>query len=83
MAKQNIQSVRISKRIPLKKAEKIVEEMGFSKTYRGKRTNELDKGESKDWWRFRQIPPNRFQKNSFRTKILDDDIQLIVGKLIM
>jgi hypothetical protein len=34
------------------------------------------------FYRFRQLPPSHFKKDSFRTKVLNNGVELIIGKLI-
>ncbi len=52
-----------------------------------KHNNYTDKGKriknykSTNYYRFRQLPPSHFEKNSFRTKKLKNGIDLIMGKL--
>ena len=36
----------------------------------------------KNFYSFRFIPPNKFEKKSFRTKVVNKDIRLIYGKLL-
>jgi len=81
MVNENIQSVRIRKTKTLEEAEKMVKQMGYKTLYRGKRTNQLVKGESKDWWRFRQVAPTKYDPKSFRTKVINKNVELIIGKL--
>ena len=38
--------------------------------------------ETKDSYRFRNIPKTRFDKKSFRTKVVDEKISLIFGHLL-
>lgn len=76
-----VQSVRIRKTKSLAQAEAIVKKMGYSALYQGKRTNQLKAGESVNWWRFRQIAPGKFEKGSFRTKVINNNVELIIGKL--
>ena len=79
--KYEVQSVRVSKKIPLAKAEAIVKKMGYNPLYRGKKTTSFKKGESENWWRFRQLAPSKFKQETFRTKILNKDVEIITGIL--
>jgi|TARA_B100000427_G_scaffold312840_1_gene304680 hypothetical protein len=51
-----------------------------------KKNNYSDKGtkiknySSTNYYRFRQLPPSHFEKNSFRTKKLKNGVDLIIGK---
>lgn len=37
--------------------------------------------ETRNWWAFRHLPPTKFEPKSFRTKVVNDDIHLLFGKL--
>lgn len=77
-----VQSVRFpKKKYSLEEAEKKVEEMNYNKLYRKKRVTEYKAGESENQYRFRQIAPSKFNKDSFRVKKLKGGIQLIIGTL--
>tara|TARA_R110001592_G_scaffold91079_2_gene267031 strand:+ start:269 stop:514 length:246 start_codon:yes stop_codon:yes gene_type:complete len=76
-----IQSVIIPKKnYTYEEAEKKVEKLGYRPTYRGKNVKEYNAGQTTNFYRFRQKPPSRFDKDSFRTKRIND-IYLVVGKL--
>ena len=75
-----IQSVVLPKsKYTLDKAIKKVEDMGLKSKYRGKVANQYKAGQTSNFWRFRQQPPLRFKKDSFRTKKVND-IFLVMGK---
>lgn len=75
-----VQSVRLPKnKYSLEEAEKKVEELGFNKLYRNKRVNEYKEGQSENQWRFRQLAPSRFNKDSFRIRKLKGGIHLVIG----
>jgi len=77
-----IQSIVLKKnKYSLDEAEKKVLELGHKIKYNGKKVNEYKAGETLNYWRFRQMSPIRFLKNSFYTKRLNDDIYLILGDL--
>jgi hypothetical protein len=78
----SVQSVRVSKRKTLEQAEAIVKKMGYKTLYRGKRTDQFVKGESENWWRFRQVPPGKYDPKTFRTKVINSNVELITGKLL-
>ncbi len=70
-----IQSVRVAKSAyTLKEAQARVEKMGFKL---GVRPNP----QYKNWRAFRQLQPEKFKPNSFRTKIINKHIHLIIGDL--
>jgi hypothetical protein len=66
-----IQSIQVKKSIPLEEAEGI-----YKKIVKRKPRKVREKGE---WYRFRVLPPTKFQPKSFRTKVVNDDIQLTFG----
>jgi len=76
-----VQSVIIPKKgYTYAEAEKKVIKLGHSPTYRGKNVKEYNAGQTTNFYRFRQMPPTRFKKDSFRTKKIND-IFLVVGEL--
>ena len=68
-----LQSVAIKNTIPLAEAE-----AHYKKITKKKPRKVREEGE---WWRFRYMPPTRFKKGSFRTKVVNDNIHLIFGEL--
>ena len=68
-----LQSVAIKKTVPLAEAQ-----AHYKKITKKKSRKVREEGE---WWRFRYMPPTRFKKGSFRTKVVNDDIHLIFGEL--
>ena len=71
-----IQSIRFRKsKFNFNEAKKIAKDMGFKV---GIKPNP----QYLNWIAFRQIQPNKFKPNSFRVKIVNKDIYLIVGDLI-
>lgn len=75
-----IQSVVIPKKYKLEQAENIVKSLGFKELYLKRKVTEYKAGQTTNYWRFRQSPPSQFEKDSFRTKKVKDDIYLILGK---
>lgn len=75
MRKTEIQAVRIPKTMSLGKARQKVTELGFNQYYRGKSPYT----QTENQWRFRQTSPTKYK--DFRTKKLDNGIELIVGIL--
>lgn len=77
-----VQSIVISKNnYSLEDAEKKVLKLGFKDTYTGKKVDQYKAGQTISFWRFRQINENKFNKDSFKVKKIND-IYLIVGILI-
>lgn len=71
-----VQSVRFRKsKFNFIEAKKLAKDMGFKV---GIKPNP----QYLNWIAFRQIQPNKFEPNSFRVKIVNKDIHLIVGNLI-
>jgi hypothetical protein len=69
-----LHAVIIKNTIPLNKAKIISKEfIPENKNYYR---------ETKNTYRFRNIPKTKFKKNSFRSKIINDDITLVYGELI-
>ena len=66
-----IQSVQVKKSIPLEDAKGI-----YKKIVKKKPRKVKEKG---DWFRFRVLPPTKFQPKSFRTKVVNENIQLTFG----
>ena len=76
-----VQSVVVPKKYSIADAEKKVIKLGYNHLYRGKKIDEYKAGMSRaNYYGFRQRPPSQFDKNSFRTKKIND-IFLVVGKL--
>ena len=71
--KYALQNVLIKNSIPLAEAEKHYKNITKKKPRKVR--------ETKGWWRFRYMPPTRFEKGSFRTKVVNDTIHLTFGKL--
>ena len=69
-----VQTIRISKDIPKRKANEIIKKMGF-------KLNVKPNPQYKNFHSYRQIQPSKFIKNSFRVKKINKDMFLIVGKL--
>jgi hypothetical protein len=66
-----IQSIQVKKSIPLEEAKGI-----YKKIVKRNARKVKEKGE---WYRFRVLPPTKFQPKSFRTKVVNDNIQLTFG----
>ena len=66
--------VKISNEIPIEEAIRLSRDFikGPKHFYK----------ESKNWYKFRNIPKTKFVKSSYRTKRVNKDIQLVYGKLI-
>lgn len=68
-----LHAVVIKKPIKLENAEKLAKNfIPESRNYYR---------ETKDSYRFRNIPKTQFEKESFRTKVVNETISLIYGKL--
>ncbi len=77
-----VQSVILSKdKFNLKEAEDKILKMGFNALYRNRKVDQYKAGETINFWRFRQISPLKFDKDSFKIKTLNKNIKLVVGKL--
>jgi hypothetical protein len=69
-----LHAVVIDKSVPLEKAKKMASDIikdNNRKFYR----------ETTESWRFRNIPKTKFIDSSFRSKVINDNITLIFGKL--
>ena len=55
-------------------------DLGYKVKYLGKDVNEYKAGQTINFWRFRQISPLKFDKDTFRMKKLDKGF-LVLGKL--
>ena len=55
--------------------------MGHNVNYLNKPVTEYKAGETISFWRYRQISPLRFDKNSITSKKLNDNLYLIIGEL--
>lgn len=72
-----VQSVVIPKeRFTFKQANRWIKDNGYKLTFYGKPVH-LTVG----FYRYRQQSPSRFEKESFRTKRLKDNVFLVMGKL--
>ena len=66
----------------LEEAEKIVQKLGYNPLYRNKRVTEYKAGISRaNYYGFRQLAPTQFDKETFRTKRINNKVYLVVGKL--
>ena len=73
----DIQTVLIPKnKFTLKEAEKRIVDLGYKKSYYGKGVDETE-----NFYRFRQETPLNFDKDSYYTKKIKDDIMLVFGKI--
>jgi hypothetical protein len=68
-----LQKVQIRNTMPLEEAEKHYTSITKKKPRKVRETD--------NFYQFRYLPPTKFQKRSFRTKVVNDDIHLIFGKL--
>jgi hypothetical protein len=68
-----LQKVQIRNTIPIEEAEKHYKNITKKKPRKVR--------ESVNFYQFRYLPPTKFEKKSFRTKVVNDDIHLIYGKL--
>lgn len=71
--KYALQKVQIRNNIPLEEAEKKYKDITKRKPRKVR--------ETKNFYQFRFIPPTKFEPKSFRTKVVNNDIRLIFGKL--
>ena len=79
--KFKVQSVVLPKdKFTLSEAKKKVMDLGHKVKYLGKDVNEYKAGQTINFWRFRQISPLKFDKDTFRMKKLDKGF-LVIGKL--
>ena len=69
-----LHAVIINKEIPLEKAKKLASDIIKNDTRKFYR-------ETTESWRFRNIPKTKFIDSSFRSKVINDNITLIFGKL--
>jgi hypothetical protein len=69
-----LHAVIISKEIPLTKAKEMAEGIIKDKSKTFYR-------ETKESYRFRNIPKTKFDSKTFRTKVINNDVSLIFGKL--
>lgn len=71
-----VQAVRLSKKKfkTQKDAKEQAKKMNFKVSVR-------PNPQYANFWSFRQIQPEKFVKSSFRTKVVNPNISLIVGKL--
>ena len=68
-----LQKVQIRNTMPLEEAEKHYTSITKKKPRKVRETD--------NFYQFRYLPPTKFEKRSFRTKVVNDDINLIFGKL--
>lgn len=71
--KYALQKVIIKRTVPLEEAERKYKSITKRKPRKERATE--------DWWHFRYLPPTKFESRSFRTKVVNDDIRLVFGKL--
>jgi hypothetical protein len=71
--KYALQKVEIRNNIPLDEAEKHYKKITKRKPRKVRETT--------NFYQFRFLPPTKFESRSFRTKVVNDDIRLIFGKL--
>ena len=70
-----IQSIRVSKDVPLAEAKKIVRKMGY-------RVSGISPNpQYKNFHSYRQMNPNKFKKGSFRIKKISPTVLLVLGVL--
>jgi hypothetical protein len=69
-----LHAVIINKEIPLEIAKKLASDIIKNDTRKFYR-------ETTESWRFRNIPKTKFIDSSFRSKVINDNITLIFGKL--
>ena len=65
----------------LEQANEQVRKMGHNVKYLNKNVTEYKAGQTINYWRYRQISPLRFDKKSFTTKKINDNLYLIIGEL--
>ena len=73
MDKYALQKVEIRNTIPLAEAEKKYKSITKKKPRKVR--------ESANFYQFRYLPPTKFESRSFRTKVVNDDIRMVFGKL--
>lgn len=73
MDKYALQKVEIRNTIPLAEAEKHYKKITKKKARKVR--------ESANFYQFRYLPPTKFESRSFRTKVVNDDIRMVFGKL--
>jgi hypothetical protein len=73
MDKYALQKVEIRNTIPLAEAEKHYKKITKKKPRKVR--------ESANFYQFRYLPPTKFESRSFRTKVVNDDIRMVFGKL--
>ena len=71
--KYALQKVQIRNTMPLSEAEKHYKNITKRKPRKVR--------ETENFYQFRYLPPTKFQSRSFKTKVVNDDIHLIYGKL--
>jgi len=71
-----LHSVIIKKSVPLEQAQKMAADIIKNKNRKFYRVDANS-------WRFRNIPKTKFIKNSFKSKVVNKNITLIFGQLIM
>jgi hypothetical protein len=71
--KYALQKVEIRNTMPLEEAKKHYKSITKRKPRKIR--------ESTNFYQFRFLPPTKFESKSFRTKVVNDDIRLIYGKL--
>jgi hypothetical protein len=74
----NIQSVLLNKKYFKNRTEakRYITKLGYKSTI-----NPDPNPQSKNYYRFRQVQPHKFIKSSMRTKIINQKIRLIIGRL--
>ena len=68
-----LQQVKIRNTLPLEEAQKKYKNITKKKARKVRDT--------KNFYVFRHIPPTKFEKKSFRTKVVNDDVQMVFVKL--
>jgi len=68
-----LQKVMVAKSTPLPEAERIYKKI-TGRAPRKERATE-------EWYHFRAIPPTKFVPRSYRTKVVNDQIHLVFGRL--
>jgi hypothetical protein len=72
----DVQTVRVSKSISKRDANKIVKELKYKVT-----PPAINNPQYKNFHSYRQRDPSKFIKSSFRTKQINKDVFIILGKL--
>jgi hypothetical protein len=70
-ANWTIQKIEIRDTVPIEKAHQIY------KKITGKKPRKIR--ESKNFFQFRVVPPTKFEKRSFRTKVVNNNIRIVFG----